>query len=37
MDVYAGKFDVELKDDRSPLTAADKAAHEAIIAGLRSS
>ena len=34
MDVYAGKFAVELKDDRSPLTAADKAAHEAIIAGL---
>lgn len=34
MRVYAGEFDVELKDDRSPLTAADKAAHESIIAGL---
>lgn len=34
MNVYAGEFDIELKDDRSPLTAADMAAHEAIIAGL---
>ena len=34
MQIYAGEFEVELKDDRSPLTAADKAAHEAIVAGL---
>jgi 3'(2'), 5'-bisphosphate nucleotidase len=34
MDIYAGEFDVELKDDRSPLTAADKAAHETILLGL---
>mgnify|MGYP001823414532 CR=1 FL=1 len=34
MEIYAGEFDVELKDDRSPLTAADKAAHERIVAGL---
>jgi 3'(2'), 5'-bisphosphate nucleotidase len=34
MDVYVGDFDVELKDDRSPVTAADKAAHETIVAGL---
>ena len=34
MEVYSGTFEVELKDDRSPLTAADKAAHEAILAGL---
>ncbi|HMB73052.1 MAG TPA: 3'(2'),5'-bisphosphate nucleotidase CysQ [Gammaproteobacteria bacterium] len=34
MNVYAGEFDVELKDDRSPLTAADKASHELIVAGL---
>lgn len=34
MDIYSGTFEVELKDDRSPLTAADKAAHEMIVAGL---
>jgi 3'(2'), 5'-bisphosphate nucleotidase len=34
MNVYASEFDVELKDDRSPLTAADRAAHETIVAGL---
>lgn len=32
--IYAEDFDVELKDDRSPLTAADKAAHQTIVAGL---
>ena len=35
MRVYAQEFDVELKDDRSPLTAADRAAHELIVAGLQ--
>ena len=35
LEIYAGDFDVELKDDRSPLTAADKAAHQTIVAGLR--
>jgi len=34
MDIYDSDFAVELKDDRSPLTAADKAAHEIIVAGL---
>ena len=34
MDIYAEDFDVELKDDRSPLTAADTAAHDTILAGL---
>jgi 3'(2'), 5'-bisphosphate nucleotidase len=35
MQVYAGDFAVELKDDRSPLTAADRAAHATILAGLQ--
>jgi 3'(2'), 5'-bisphosphate nucleotidase len=34
MQVYAGDFAVEHKDDNSPLTAADLAAHKAILAGL---
>jgi len=34
MAVYARDFDVTLKDDRSPLTAADLAAHRAISEGL---
>jgi 3'(2'), 5'-bisphosphate nucleotidase len=34
MAVYANAFDVEHKDDRSPLTAADLAAHHCILAGL---
>jgi 3'(2'), 5'-bisphosphate nucleotidase len=34
MDVYARDFAVELKDDQSPLTAADLAAHTAIAEGL---
>jgi 3'(2'), 5'-bisphosphate nucleotidase len=34
MKVYAGEFAVERKDDNSPLTAADLAAHRAIIDGL---
>jgi 3'(2'), 5'-bisphosphate nucleotidase len=32
--VYAREFDVDLKDDRSPLTEADRAAHERIVARL---
>jgi len=34
MAIYATDFDVEKKADDSPLTQADKAAHEAIVAGL---
>jgi 3'(2'), 5'-bisphosphate nucleotidase len=34
MDVYTSDFAVEHKDDRSPLTAADLAAHRIIVAGL---
>ncbi len=34
MAVYAEDFDVEHKDDRSPLTAADRAAHDILDAGL---
>jgi 3'(2'), 5'-bisphosphate nucleotidase len=34
MRIYAGDFAVEHKDDDSPLTAADLAAHRAILAGL---
>ncbi len=35
MEVYAGEFAVELKGDDSPLTAADRAAHEVIVEGLQ--
>lgn len=36
MEVYtSGDFDVELKDDNSPLTRADRASHEVIDKGLR--
>jgi len=34
MRVYASDFEVELKADRSPLTAADRAAHDIITTGL---
>jgi 3'(2'), 5'-bisphosphate nucleotidase len=34
MKIYDSEFAVELKDDRSPLTAADRAAHGIIVAGL---
>jgi 3'(2'), 5'-bisphosphate nucleotidase len=35
MEIYGEEdFTVEIKDDQSPLTAADKAAHEVIVAGL---
>ncbi len=34
MQIYAGEFAVEHKDDQSPLTAADLAAHHAIVDGL---
>ncbi|MDC7225749.1 MAG: 3'(2'),5'-bisphosphate nucleotidase CysQ [Spirochaetales bacterium] len=30
MEIYSGEFNVELKDDNSPLTAADKASHNII-------
>ena len=33
--VYESDFAVEHKDDRSPLTAADLAAHRVIVDGLR--
>ncbi|MGA7802461.1 MAG: 3'(2'),5'-bisphosphate nucleotidase CysQ [Gammaproteobacteria bacterium] len=35
LEIYHTDFDVEQKDDRSPLTAADMAAHNAIVAGLQ--
>ena len=35
MDIYDGDHAVEYKDDKSPLTAADKASHEVIVAGLK--
>lgn len=35
MAVYAKEFDIELKEDESPLTCADRAAHEVISAGLK--
>lgn len=34
MAIYAGDFDVTLKADKSPLTAADMASHRVIVAGL---
>ena len=34
MQVYADGFDVEHKDDLSPLTSADLAAHHVIVRGL---
>lgn len=34
MNIYSGDFDVELKDDDSPLTSADKAAHIIIVNAL---
>ncbi len=33
--VYQGAFEVEHKDDRSPLTAADLASHQRIVVGLQ--
>jgi 3'(2'), 5'-bisphosphate nucleotidase len=35
MEVYATDFEVQQKDDKTPLTKADMAAHETIIAGLK--
>jgi len=35
MKIYNTNFEVEYKDDKSPLTAADKAANDIIIAGLK--
>jgi 3'(2'), 5'-bisphosphate nucleotidase len=34
MTVYQQDFDIEIKDDQSPLTEADRASHEIIVAGL---
>ena len=34
LEIYDGEFAVEHKDDRSPLTAADRAAHGVIVDGL---
>lgn len=34
MEIYDGDHTGEFKDDKSPLTAADKASHEVIVAGL---
>ncbi|MCB1822171.1 MAG: 3'(2'),5'-bisphosphate nucleotidase CysQ, partial [Candidatus Competibacteraceae bacterium] len=35
LEIYATAFDVTAKDDNSPLTAADLASHQTIVAGLR--
>ena len=35
MKIYQGRIDVEFKDDKSPLTAADKASHDLIVSGLK--
>jgi 3'(2'), 5'-bisphosphate nucleotidase len=35
MDVYGTAFEVEQKQDQSPLTLADRRAHDVIVAGLR--
>ena len=35
LEVYAGAHDVEYKSDDSPITRADRAAHEILSAGLR--
>ena len=34
LEIYTTEFSVETKDDKSPLTAADKASHETIVAAL---
>ena len=34
LEIYRGDIDVETKADDSPLTAADRAAHNRIVAGL---
>jgi 3'(2'), 5'-bisphosphate nucleotidase len=36
LEIYAGSHDVEYKEDDSPLTRADKAAHEILASGLAS-
>lgn len=35
LEIYGSEFAVEIKDDKSPLTAADRAAHELIVGRLR--
>tara|TARA_B100000508_G_C11458086_1_gene277769 strand:- start:348 stop:1157 length:810 start_codon:yes stop_codon:yes gene_type:complete len=37
LEVYNTEFDVETKSDQSPLTSADRAAHEVIVEGLSAS
>jgi 3'(2'), 5'-bisphosphate nucleotidase len=34
MEIYTTEYDVEIKDDKSPLTAADHASHQCIVAAL---
>ncbi len=36
MSIYGGEFTVELKEDQSPLTEADRVSHELIVAALKS-
>jgi len=35
LEIYNTRFNVEVKDDKTPLTEADMAAHDAIVAGLK--
>lgn len=35
MEIYAKDFNVEYKEDESPVTEADLAAHKIIVAGLK--
>ena len=35
MKIYQGRIDVEFKDDKSPLTEADRASHDLIVSGLK--
>jgi 3'(2'), 5'-bisphosphate nucleotidase len=35
LEIYATDFQVDIKDDHSPVTAADRAAHEVILQGLQ--
>ena len=35
LNIYNGSFEVKYKEDRSPLTEADRASHEIIVKGLK--
>ena len=35
MAIYGNEYSVEIKEDHSPVTEADKAAHHVIVAGLQ--